>query len=495
MGGLFRPSRITACLPLTNSSISHINIMDESITLASTSHAGLKNSSYSNEFKLKAVQFAEECNSNRKAAAKFGVDRKRVREWRQKKSKLEDTSSKRKRLEGGGRKPFDEDLEEALLQWVHERRSNGLRVSRKMIASKAKFFDNEKCKEKEMPPSFLASSGWLQRFVSRHGLAIRRKTTESQKDPEKLIDKLIAYVLQIRRQRKKIAYQNRDIIAMDETAVWQDMVSNTTVDNIGESTIRLKTTGHEKTKVSVCLTAKGDGTKLKPFIVFPGAKRESKALNEEFRTKCVVASSINGWMNEELTVSWVKSVLGQFSFTRRMLAWDSFRCHVLDSVKQELNRAKIDPVIIPGGCTKYIQAPDVSWNKPFKAKVTERYDEWMANGQHTFTAAGNMRAPPRREIVQWIIEAWNDLDKDIIVNSFKCCALTLAVDSSQDELIHCLKPSQPCHSGLAQLKAVQQQLQQTLENDPFQDITLSDVEDAAPVSTLLDDSDTEIEID
>ena len=123
------------------------------------------------------------------------------------------------------------------------------------------------------------------------------------------------------------------------------------------------------------------------------------------------------------------------------------------------------------------------------------YDEWMANGQHTFTAAGNMRAPPRREIVQWIIEAWNDLDKDIIVNSFKCCALTLAVDGSQDELIHCLKPSQPCHSGLAQLKAVQQQLQQTLENDPFQDITLSDVEDAAPVSTLLDDSDTEIEID
>ena len=91
----------------------------------------------------------------------------------------------------------------------------------------------------------------------------------------------------------------------------------------------------------------------------------------------------------------------------------------------------------------------------------------MANGQHTFTAAGNMRAPPRRVIVQWILEAWNDLDKVVIVNFFKSCALTLAVDGSEDELIHCLKPSQPCHSGLAQLKEVQQQLQQTLENDPF----------------------------
>ena len=89
---------------------------------------------------------------------------------------------------------------------------------------------------------------------------------------------------------------------------------------------------------------------------------------------------------------------------------------------------------------------------------------------------------------------WNDLDKDIIVNSFKSCALTLAVDGSEDELIRCLKPNQPCHSDLAQLKAVQQKLQQTLENDPFQDIMLSDVEDAAPITTLHEDSDTEIEV-
>ena len=74
-------------------------------------------------------------------------------------------------------------------------------------------------------------------------------------------------------------------MTMDETAVWQDMVSNTTVDNIGESTLRIKTTGHENTKVSVCLAAKGDGTTLKPFFIdFPGAKRESKALNDEFKT-------------------------------------------------------------------------------------------------------------------------------------------------------------------------------------------------------------------
>ena len=58
-------------------------------------------------------------------------------------------------------------------------------------------------------------------------------------------------------------------------------------------------------KVSVCLAAKADRTKLKPFIVFPGAKRETKQLNEELKNKCYVASFVNGWMNKDLTFDWV----------------------------------------------------------------------------------------------------------------------------------------------------------------------------------------------
>ena len=148
---------------------------------ASQSHAGKKINSYSTEFKLEAVRFAVECNSTHKAAKKFNVDRKRIREWRANQSKLESASCKRKRLDGAGRKPFDLDIEEVLLEWVHERRSNGFRVSRKMIRSKARFLHEEKCKEMELPPTFTASIGWVQKFMTRHGLFIQCKTTESQK--------------------------------------------------------------------------------------------------------------------------------------------------------------------------------------------------------------------------------------------------------------------------------------------------------------------------
>ena len=64
------------------------------------------------------------------------------------------------------------------------------------------------------------------------------------------------------------------------------------------------------------MAAKADGTKLKLFIVFPGAKKETKQLNEEFKNKCYVTSSVNGWMNEDLTCDWVQGVLDKFSFTR-----------------------------------------------------------------------------------------------------------------------------------------------------------------------------------
>ena len=161
----------------------------------------------------------------------------------------------------------------------------------------------------------------------------------------------------------------------------------TTVDDIDTRSVSLKTTGLEKVRVSVCLSAKADGTKLKPMIVFGGAKRELKALNEEFRSRCVIVSSINGWMNEELTLVWVERVFGKFSFGRCLLSWDSFECHMMDSVKEAVTTSKSDLVIVPGGCTKYIQAPDVCWNKPFKAFIGTKCDEWMSEGVHQYAEA------------------------------------------------------------------------------------------------------------
>lgn len=284
---------------------------------------------------------------------------------------------------------------------------------------------------------------------------------------------------------------------MDETPVWCDVVSETTVDASGKNTVTLKTTGHEKSRVSVVLAAKADGTKLKPMVVFKGGKREVAALNQEFKGRAVVATSTNAWMNSELTQVWIDSVLGTFSFNRRLLAWDSFECHIEDTVTESLTSKKIDRIIVPGGCTKYIPAPDVSWNKPFKAFCSEKYDEWLGTvGIHEETASGNLKAPPRRAILQWILDSWAELPSDVIKKSFATCTLNLPVDGSEDDGIDCFKEGQPCSSGRQMLKS-QLGILTEPDTNPFE-ITDSDVEDASPPEQLLDsdhEEDSDIEID
>ena len=116
-----------------------------------------------------------------------------------------------------------------------------------------------------------------------------------------------------------------------------------------------------------------------------------------------------------------------------------------DGVVQSLRSRKVDVVIVPGGCTKYIQVPDVFWKKPFKAACSEKYDSWMGEvGIHSETPAGNLKSPPQRIIIQWIVQSWSELPRYLIKKSFPCCALHLPTDGLQDEKIACFREGQPC---------------------------------------------------
>ena len=291
---------------------------------AKTCHKGEKIRSYTISFKLEVVEFAEN-RSITAAAQKYNVDRRSVRDWKKKKNELQELSrsvniKKRIRLGSGGRKPLSEKMEEILLEWIIERRSKMLRVSRKIIRKKAVIIygDFKRIDPDRFDEKFEATNGWLFKFMKRHNLSLRRKTSVAQKDPDILIAKIVSYILRVRRLRIKYSYQPSDIIAIDETPVWADMVSNTTVDIVGKKIISMKTTGHEKCRVTAGLAAKANGTKLKPFIVFKGGKRDVEKLKKEYGNKCVIASSTNGWMDTDLTLSWVNTVLGQFSFRPRL---------------------------------------------------------------------------------------------------------------------------------------------------------------------------------
>ena len=116
-------------------------------------------------------------------------------------------------------------------------------------------------------------------------------------------------------------------------------------------------------------------------------------------------------------------------------------------MKGLLSKGLIDPAIVPGGCTKFIQAPDVSWNKPMKELLCESYDSWLACDDHQLTPQGNMRPPPRRAMIEWVLSVWKKLPRELIQKSFVSCALSTKLDGTEDGSIACIKHG-PCQDLL-----------------------------------------------
>ena len=110
------------------------------------------------QFKKEVVSFTVS-TSNRAAATRFGIEPKRVREWRNIIDKIETIKSNKERLEGSGRKCNDGELEEELVLWIHEMQSKMLHVSRKMIMFKAKKMMDEKNTDPATQDSFLQAGG------------------------------------------------------------------------------------------------------------------------------------------------------------------------------------------------------------------------------------------------------------------------------------------------------------------------------------------------
>ena len=73
------------------------------------------------------------------------------------------------------------------------------------------------------------------------------------------------------------------------------------------------------------------------------------------------------------------------------------------------------------------------------------------------------------------------------MKSFKCCALNLLLDGSEDALIHCFKENSACSSCAKKLKEALQTLHEEYsEENPFAEATNSDAEDACQPFHLLD---------
>jgi len=260
--------------------------------------------------------------------------------------------SSSKRLQGAGRPLKDKDFDEKLINWVRQQRQKKLCVSRTMIQREALTLSIDE--------NFKASNGWLEKFLLRHNLFSRRPTTTCQ-EPEEYAEKIVDYLLFVEQKRRTSNYTY--IYAADETAVYLDYSSSLTVENKGVREVPVKTSGHDKFHFTVMLTARSDGFKCRPYILLKN-KRPIKEIVTKFKNTLHLCWAGRSFFNDDLTSEFLQKIVGSSMFGKRLLAWDSYRCHISDATKKQLKKLQIDTAVIPGGCTKFIQAPDVYWNAP-----------------------------------------------------------------------------------------------------------------------------------
>ena len=75
------------------------------------------------------------------------------------------------------------------------------------------------------------------------------------------------------------------------------------------------------------------------------------------------------------------------------------------------------------------------WNAPFKVRYRDLYTAWMSALNHERTKAGNLRAPSKALMVDWVLRSWESLSSETICHLFDVCGVT----SCDPKVIHYTK--------------------------------------------------------
>ena len=321
---------------------------------------------------------------------------------------------------------YGDDIDQYIEGWVLEQRDLQIPVSIDNLCEYARSVVKD--------PSFKASRCWATHFMRRHEFSLRQRTSIAQKLPADLEVKLSSFREFVSKSRADDEFDFRDMINMDETPMYFDLVPQHTIDKIGSRSVLIRSTGSEKRHVTVVLAVSAAGDVLPPMIVFKGVRK----LKLNVPKGWVVTVQPKAWMDETLMVQWVKEILLPFTKKNRSLCiLDSFRGHLTTKVKDSLRRGNSVMGVIPGGCTSKLQPLDVSLNKPFKCAVRKSWCSYIRSNMEDLRDGkiDRVRAPSKQHIVDWVQAALPCLTRDMVAKSFKVCGISNHTNGCEDHLV------------------------------------------------------------
>ena len=68
--------------------------------------------------------------------------------------------------------------------------------------------------------------------------------------------------------------------------------------------------------------------------------------------------------------------------------------------------------------------------------MRQQWEDWLANGEKEFTRSGRRKRASYEQVANWVVEAWQDIPREMIQNSFKKCGIVAGPDGVNDDDLH-----------------------------------------------------------
>ena len=343
---------------------------------------------------------------------------------------ITDSLRKEKNRKEQGRKlSYPKQLDDQLAAWISEKREESyIAVSSQMICLTALSLI------RPTDPHFKASYGCLRKFMMRHNLVLRARTSIGQTLPKDLEAKIVAFHSEICSVRTNGDYPYELIANMDEMPVFLDLVPNRTVDRKGKKSIRVRTTNSEKRHIQLLFAV----LQAESFYLLLSFLKEKLPEHSGVTVPSGVVATMQqkAWMDEQRMLAWTSDVWRPYVSGRpALLILDKFSAHFTDRVQEAFRQLNTKWILIPGGCTSVLQPLDISINKPFKGYIRQAWTQYM----HTQSERSDVKKPPppKSLLLTWIKAAQDMIEANQIIakKSFLIAGLSDALGGHEDKMI------------------------------------------------------------
>ncbi|XP_023721482.1 tigger transposable element-derived protein 4-like [Cryptotermes secundus] len=240
------------------------------------------------------------------------------------------------------RKPERSDVDEALLKWFKQQRSDNVPVSGPLLMVKAEEFA-KKLKDEE----FVCGAGWTDKFKLRHNITFGKVSGAARGvNTETTTEWLTAVWPSIRK-----GYADKDIFNADETGIFFRLTPDRTLKFKGEKSVGGKLS---KERITALVCANATGSEKRKLLVI-GKSKNPRCFKNVENLPVRYSANKKSWMTSSLFEAELRSWDRELQTRKRkiILLVDNCPAH---PVLQNLEKIKL--VFIPANTTSVLQPMD-----------------------------------------------------------------------------------------------------------------------------------------